>query len=349
MNTADSLRAVHSPVRWGVLGAAAIATGRTIPALLATPSASLLALASRDPARAQATAAQFGIPRACSYEALLADPDIEAVYIPLPNALHFEWAVRALEAGKHVLCEKPLCLGAREVEQLIARRGRTGRHVEEAFGYRNHPQWTKLATLLDAGTIGPVRAVHAALAKQFLDPKDIRNQPTGGGGGVYDLGSYALSACNLVTRRAPRRVVAAFERDPVFGIDRLSSALLDYGDCHATLTVATQSGPDGWATHQQFTVLGATGWLACNFPYAQARPVACRIDVGDHTSVGGLPTTSYDFEPVNQYAAQVDRFSRRLRGDAVASWPIEDSLGILRIIEALFESGRRDAWVALPA
>lgn len=337
-------------INWGVLGAAAIATQRTMPALNLAPSATLLALASRDENKGRAAAQALGIPKVhASYDALLADPEIDAVYVPLPNQLHFEWSVRALEAGKHVLCEKPLCLTAEQVRQLCEVRDRTGRHIEEGFGFRNHPQWAKFDALVAADAIGPVRAAHATLAKQFLDPQDVRNDPNAGGGALYDLGSYAISACNLVFKRPPLRVVAAMEHDPVFRIDRLTSALLDYGDAHAAFTVATQGGPDGWGTHQQLSVLGGNGWLRFDFPYAQARPTACHIEVGDHSSVGYFPTEHFDFEPVNQYVLQVERFSRLLLGDKVPSWPIEDALGTLHTIEALFASGRSGGWVTLPA
>jgi predicted dehydrogenase len=152
----------------------------------------------------------------------------------------------------------------------------------------------------------------------------------------------------MLFKRPPRRVVSALERDPVFGIDRLTSALLDYGDCYATITVASQSGPSSWATHQELSVLGATGWLRCNFPYAHGRPTECCIEVGDVSSVGCLATETFSFEPVNQYVLQIERFSRLLLGDLVPSWPIEDALGTLRTIEALFESARSTGWQSLP-
>ena len=336
-------------INWGVLGAAAIATGRTMPAMLEAPSATLLALASRDGEKGKAAAQTFNIARVYTgYADLLADPDIDAVYLPLPNQLHFEWSVRALEAGKHVLCEKPLCLTADQVLQLCAVRDRTGLHIEEGFGFRNHPQWARLDELLAGDAIGPARAVHTTLAKQFLDPLDVRNIPATGGGALYDLGSYAISACNLIFKRQPARVVAALEYDPAFGIDRLSSALLDYGDSHATFTVATQAGPSAWGTHQQLSVLGATGWLRLDFPYAHARPTACSIEMGHAGSVGSFPTETFAFEPANQYTLQIERFSRLLLGHDVPSWPIEDALGTLRTIEALFESGRSGGWQALP-
>jgi len=338
------------PVRWGVLGVAAIATSRFLPAMKDAQGARLDAIASRDAAKAKAAAREFGAPRHYgSYEELLRDPGIEAVYIPLPNHLHVEWATRALEAGKHVLCEKPLCLTASDVLKLKTVRDRTGRHIEEAFSYRNHPQWTRIRGLLASGTIGAPRAVHGTLAKQFLDPNDIRNNLERGGGALYDMGSYMISACSAVFERAPKRVVAAIDRDPSWKIDRLSTALLDYGDAHASFTVGLQSGPDGWATHQQFSVLGSNGWLRCDFPYAHGRPTPCHVFVGDHSSHGAVETTTYGFDPVNQYTLQTERFSRYLRGESAPSWPIEDALLTLEIIEALFASEKTAQWRAIQA
>jgi len=338
------------PVRWGILGTAAIATSRFIPAMRDARAARLVALASRDAAKAKAVAGEFAIPRHFgSYDALLADPTIEAIYLPLPNHLHVEWAARALAAGKHVLCEKPLCLSAADVETLLAARDASGRHIEEAFSYRNHPQWSRIGDLVAGGAIGVPRAAQGTLAKQFLDPADIRNNADKGGGALYDLGSYAISACTAAFGRAPRRVVGAIDRDPAWRIDRLTTAILDYGDAHASFTVGSQSGPSAWATHQQFSVLGSKGWLRCDFPYAHGRPTACHVFVGDHTSYGAVATSTFGFEPVNQYTLQADRFSRLLRGEPVASWPIEDALLTLRVIEALFASARGGRWEAIPA
>jgi predicted dehydrogenase len=339
-----------TPVRWGVLGTAAIARSQFIPAIKGAAAARLVAIASRTADTAKAVAEEFGIPRHFgSYEALIDDPEIDALYVPLPNHLHVEWSARALTAGKHVLCEKPLCLSAADVVTLQAARDRSGRHIEEAFSYRNHPQWTRIGELLSSGAIGVPRAVQCTLAKQFLDPNDIRNNPDQGGGALYDLGSYTISACSAAFGRAPKRVIAAIDRDPVFRIDRLSTAVLDYGDSHASFTVGSRSGPSAWATHQQFSVLGTNGWLRCDFPYAQGRPTRCHVFVGDHTSHGAVETMTYSFEPVNQYTLQVERFSRYVQGDAVPSWPIEDSLLTLRIIEALFESAARGQWQDVPA
>jgi predicted dehydrogenase len=336
---------IGDPVRWGVLGTAMIATTRTMPAMAHSPMSSLWAVASRRRDEAERVATEFGAPRAFgSYAELLADPDVEAVYVPLPNHLHVEWTIRAMEAGKHVLCEKPLCLSAADVALLRDVRDRTGRHVEEAFVFRNHPQWFEIDALLRDGAIGEVRGLQATLAKQFLDPDDIRNDPARGGGAMYDLGSYAISACSAAFGRPPLRAIAMMDRDPNFGIDRLSTAMLDYGGSHAVFTVATQSGPSSWATHQQLSILGSKGWLRCDFPFAHARPTGCRVEIGDLTSVGCLPTSTITYEPVDQYALQVERFSRFLRGGVVPTWPIEDAAVTLQTIEAMFESARTERW-----
>jgi predicted dehydrogenase len=319
---------------------------RMIPALKsAAETCAPIAIASRELATAKAAAAAAGLPRAYGgYGALLDDPDVEAVYIPLPNRLHFEWCVRALEAGKHVLCEKPLALTSDEVERLIAVRDATGGRIEEAFAYRNHPQWDEIARIVDTGEIGAPRAAHAVLAKQFLDPNDIRNSAELGGGALLDLGSYAISAMSEVFRRPPERVSAAIDLDPDYGVDRLTSATLDYGDAQASFTVGIRSGSNAWGTHQAFSVLGSNGWLALDFPFAHARPTACHLMLGDVGSVGSFPSRTASFEPTDQYARQADRFSRAIRGEPVRTWPIEDALSTLRIIEALFAAARDGGW-----
>ncbi|MFL6755822.1 MAG: Gfo/Idh/MocA family protein [Sphingomicrobium sp.] len=336
------------PVRWGVLGTAKIAVERTIPAIAEVAHAQCLAIASRDAARAEASARGLGVECAYGdYGDLLTDDDVEAVYIPLPNQLHVEWCERALKAGKAVLCEKPLCLTACDVERLIEVRNSTGGLIEEALVFRNHPQWVLIEDILKGGRIGAPLAVQGTIAKRFLDPADIRNQPGLGGGAAYDLGTYVIAACNLVFGRAPVRVCATLDVDPEFKIDRLTTALLDYGGAHASFTASSQGATSAWATHQQFSVLGSNGWLRANFPYAQARPTACSVHIGDQTSVGAFPTEIHDFPPVNQYALQVERFSALVRGEAVRHWPIEDSLVTLRIIEAMFRSARESRWIGL--
>ena len=334
--------------KWGILGAAYIAVERVIPAMNATSSAQAYALGSRDLSKAKEAARRGNIERAYgSYEGVLDDPCVDAVYIPLPNDMHVEWSVRALEAGKHVLCEKPLCLSSAEMAKLIEAQERSGRHLEEALAYRNHPQWRRIEQLVEEGAIGRPLAVHGTIAKRFLDPEDIRNQPDGGGGAAYDLGVYVISACNMVLKRGPVRVTAAIDRDPQFGIDRLTTIFLDYGDAHATLTASSQGGTEAWATHQQFSVLGTHGWLRSTFPYAQARPIECRLEVGDIKSVGANATATEYFPPVNQYELQVDRFSRLVQGEAVRSWPLSDALTSIRVIESAFAAAREGRWIQI--
>lgn len=332
-------------VRWGVLGGANIAVERTIPAMAQAQFAQCIAIASRDTGRAEEIAASLGIARAYgSYDDLLADEEVDAVYIPLPNQLHLEWSERALRAGKAVLCEKPLCLAAKDVLTLIAARDAAQGTIEEALVFRNHPQWQFIEEALTSGRIGRPLAVQGTIAKQFLDPADIRNKPGLGGGATYDLGTYVIAACNLVFGRAPARVSAFMDIDPEFGIDRLVTATLDYGDAQASFTASSQGGTAAWGTHQQFSILGSAGWLRANFPYAQARPTASAVEIGDSTSVGAFATDARSFPATNQYVLQVERFSRLVAGEPVRHWPIEDSLVSLKIIEALFRSAREKGW-----
>ena len=248
-----------------------------------------------------------------------------------------------------MLCEKPLSMTVEGVDELIAARDRSGRHIEEALAYRNHPQWQQLGELLAAGLVGEVRSVHATMAKAFLDPADIRNDAAAGGGSLRDMGPYAISACNTILGGPPARVVAAAEIHPEFGVDGLTSALLDYGGLHASITVSVHSGPSGWGSHQQLSVLGSTGWLRMSFPFAHGRPVACRIDAGDTTSVGDHPSASYAFEPANHYLLQAERFSRFVLGEPVPNWPLENARDIACTIEALFTSARSGSWCSLPS
>ena len=335
-------------VRWGVLGTANIALERTIPAMADTDVAECVAIASRDLARARHAATQAGVVCAYgSYDELLADQAVDCVYVPLPNQLHLEWTERALRVGKAVLCEKPLCLTAADVRRLIAVRDEVGGLIEEALVFRNHPQWSFIRDVLDTGRIGRPIAVQGTIAKRFMDPADIRNQPSLGGGAAYDLGPYVISACNMVFGRPPQRVSATMDVDPRFGIDRLVTALLDYGDAQASFTVGSQGATSAWGTHQHFSVLASHGWLRSTCPYAHARPTPCSVEIGDDTSVGAFPTEVTDFPPANQYALQVERFSRLFRGEPVRHWAIEDSLGILTVIEALNHSARERCWIEL--
>lgn len=325
------------PVRWGILSTAVIGTGRVIPAMLAAEGVTVAAVASRDPARARAVAERFGIARAHeSYEALLADPDVEAIYNPLPNHLHVPWSLAALEAGKHVLCEKPIAMTAADLAPLFEARDRTGLVVEEAFMVRNHPQWLRVRELIAAGRIGELRAVHALFTYNNPDPGDIRNSLETGGGALYDLGSYTCTIARFVFDDEPARVLALMDRDPRFGTDRLTSAILDFPAGHAAFTVLTQG-----ARQQQVTVLGTGGWIRPELPFTQAPDDfhACRIDIGGDAYPGPFPAETITLDAVNQYTLQAERFSRLVRGEPAPRWPLENAAANMRIIDALFRSG----------
>jgi predicted dehydrogenase len=222
------------------MGATAmIAVERVIPAMLEAKRSEIVAVASRDSAQARDVADRFGIARVhASYEALLADPDIEVVYIPLPNHLHLQWTIAAIESGKHVLCEKPMALNAGEVRLMIAARDKAVVLVEEAFMLRSHPQWSKMREIIRSGRLGKIQATQGLYTYFNRDPNDIRNRdPELGGGGTYDLGCYTTAVSRYIFQAEPIRVIAAMQKDPSFGIDRLSSVILEFPDGHGTWTI----------------------------------------------------------------------------------------------------------------
>ena len=230
-------------IRWGVLGVAKIATAKVIPAMQRCEFAEITAIASRDPAKAETAAHQLGIPKAYgSYEALIADPAIDAIYNPLPNHLHVPWSIRAAEAGKHVLCEKPISLDVEEAEQLIAARDRTGVTMGEAFMVNVHPQWLRTRDIIHSGEIGALRAMNCVFGYNNRDPHNIRNLPEAGGGALMDIGCYPIHIARWIFGEEPHRVSALIERDLAFGTDRLVSALLDFPSSQATFTCGTQMG-----------------------------------------------------------------------------------------------------------
>lgn len=331
------------PVTWGVLGVARIATAKVIPAMQRGALSQIVAIASRDAARAADAAAALGIATSYgSYEELLADPEIEAVYNPLPNHLHVPWTIRAMEAGKHVLCEKPVALTADEARQLIAVRDRTGLQVAEAFMVRHHPQWLRARALVRAGRIGEIRAIQTFFSYYNDDAGNIRNQADIGGGALYDIGCYALVTARFLFETDPRRLIATMDRDRAMRVDRLTSALVEFpGGRHLTFTCSTQASP-----HQRVTVVGTTGRIEIDIPF-NADPLArsrIRIDDGRDLAGGGLVVE--DLELCDQYTLQGDAFSRAVRGEAPLDFPIEDAVMNLRLIDCLFRSTISGQWEA---
>jgi predicted dehydrogenase len=332
-------------VRWGILSPAMIAMKRVLPAMRDTTNAVLHGIASRDLSRAQAAVAEAGGGKAYgSYEALLADPDIEAVYIPLPNQLHIEWCLKAMQAGKHILCEKPLSMNAKEAEPLIAMRERTGVLIEEAFQIRNHPQWVALRKLVDSGELGAVRGAQALMSYNNRNPADIRNKPETGGGALYDIGSYTVTGLRMAFGAEPTRAMGLFEHDPAFGTDRLASAILEFPTGQANILISTQAGPSTGGSHQHLGLIAEKGWVRMDFPFAHPVPQPCRILIGNERSIGQIPAREMSFEPVNQYMLQAERFSKLVRGEKAESFPIELGIGNMRVLDALRRSGETGRW-----
>ncbi len=327
-------------LKWGVLGVAKIATEKVIPAMQRAEFCDIAAIASRDEARAREAADRLGIPRAYgSYEALLADPDIEAIYNPLPNELHVPWTIKALEAGKHVLCEKPVALDAREARTLIAARDKAGKRVAEAFMVRYHPQWRRVRELAQAGAIGPVGAIQTFFSYRLLDPENVRNRPPGGGG-LYDIGCYAIVTARYVFGAEPIRVVATLDRDPTFGTDRLASAILEFpGGRHLTFSAATQL-----SAHQRVTVVGEAGRIEVVVPFNALPDRPMRIVIDDGSDLLGGGARVEEFPVCDQYGLQGDAFSRAAAGEAPLEFGIEDAVQNMRVIEALFRSAERGTW-----
>lgn len=327
-------------VKWGVLGVAKIATEKVIPAMRRGERTAIHAIASRDGARAREAAAALGIPKAYgSYEELLADPEIEAIYNPLPNELHVPWTEKALAAGKHVLCEKPIALDAEEARRLIAARDASGKMVAEAFMVRFHPQWRRAREIVRSGAIGDIGAVQTLFAYRLLDPDNIRNKPPGGGG-LYDIGCYAILTARYIFGAEPIRVAAAFDVDPRFGTDRLASALVEFpGGRHLTFSAGTQL-----AGHQRVTIAGSAGRIEVQIPFNAPIDRPTRISVDSGADLVGSGARIEEFATCDQYTLQGDAFSRAVRGEGPLDYPLEDAIANMKVIDACFRAARGGRW-----
>ena len=327
-------------VRWGILGAARIATERVIPATKACPRAEVVAIASRDLEKARAAATRHGIPTAYgSYEELLADPRVDAIYNPLPNHLHVPWSVRAMEAGKHVLCEKPIALDAPQARQLLAARERTGRLIQEAAMVRTHPRWLGARDLIRTGRIGDLRAVVGFFSYFNVAAENVRNKPDLGGGGLLDVGFYPITISRFLFEAEPVRVIGTLERDPVFGTDRLASALLEFPTGQATFTCGTQL-----PHHQWVDIFGARARLAVEIPWSMPSDRPSRLILDDGLSLTKETLVSLPFDPCDQWQVQCDRFCEAIQSGAPAPIPIEDAIANMQVIDAIFRSVRTGRW-----
>jgi predicted dehydrogenase len=328
-------------VRWGVLGVARIATNRVIPALQKGDWAQVVGIASRDLARAQSASRELGIPRAYgSYEELLADPDIEAVYNPLPNHLHVPWSIRAVEAGKHVLCEKPIGMNVAETVQLMKARDRARVKVGEAFMVQSHPQWQRIVELVRDGRIGKLRSAMGTFSYFKLEADNIRNIREFGGGGLMDIGCYPIKTARMVFGEEPVQVSAAIVRDPRFGnIDMLTSAILEFPSGHCVFTCSTQI-----MLQQSMRFYGTEGRLEPEIPFNAAIDRVSRIIIDDGRDLDGGGRVVEEIAPCDQYMLQGDEFSRAIREGGEVPVPLEDALKNMAVIDAVFRSGETGQW-----
>jgi predicted dehydrogenase len=317
-------------IRWGVLGVAKIATAKVIPAMQRGALSEIAAIASRDIHKATAAARELNIPKAYgSYEELIADPAIDAIYNPLPNHLHVPWSIKAAEAGKHVLCEKPIALSVAETRELIAARDRTGVKMGEAFMVRTHPQWIRTREIVLSGEIGELRAMNCVFSYNNRDANNIRNKADIGGGATMDIGCYPIHISRWIFGAEPRRVWSLVERDPDFGTDRLVSALLDYPGGQAAFTCSTQMAP-----YQKMQFFGTKGRIEIEIPVNAPPDKETRIFV--QTSEMRTET----FAICDQYTLQGDAFSKAITENGAVPVPLEDALHNMAAIEAVFRSER---------
>jgi len=329
------------PVVWGVLSTARIGVAKVIPAMLRSPLVQVRGIASRTSRSADAAARQLGIPHAYGgYEALIADPQIEAIYNPLPNHLHVPLTLAAARAGKHVLCEKPIALSADEARQL---REVSGVLIAEAFMVRHHPQWQRVRELLRADRIGIARAVQAAFSYFNDNPTDIRNQLDIGGGALYDIGCYAIVAGRFIFEAEPVRVLSLVDRDPQLRIDRTTSGLLDFGSGRQlAFTVSTQS-----RSHQRVTVCGTRARIELEIPFNAPQGSTSRILIDDTGALDGSGVTVETLPHADHYQIMVENFSRTVRGEPAPHWGLDDAIDQMKVIDALWRSERSGAWEAV--
>jgi predicted dehydrogenase len=327
-------------VKWGVLGAASIAVRKVIPGMQQGEYCDVAAIASRDLSKARSAAASLKIGKAYgSYEQLLADPEIEAIYNPLPNHLHVPWSIKAMEAGKHVLCEKPIALNAAEARTLLPVRDRAGVKIGEAFMVRTHPQWVRTRELIREGRVGELRAIVGVFSYFNRDAKNVRNKPEWGGGGLMDIGCYPITMSRFMYAAEPLRMSGVLERDPEFGTDRLASAILEFSGGQAVFTCSTQMVP-----YQRMQFLGTKGRIEIEIPFNAPPNKATRIFVDDGSDVGGTGIKVETIPACDQYTIQGDVFSKAILEGRQVPVPLEDAIANMAVIDAIFRAAESGRW-----
>ena len=322
---------MENRVRWGILGTAKIALAKVIPAMQRSEWCEIAAIASRDLSKAKAAAGELNIPNAYgSYEELLKDDSIEAVYNPLPNNLHVAWTMKAAEAGKHVLCEKPIALTAVEARTLIEVRDRTDVRIQEAFMVRTHPQWLETRRLIHSGRIGSLRSITGFFSYNNPDPTNIRNQLELGGGALMDIGCYPITISRFMYETEPRRVLGFIERDNANGTDTLTSAVLDFPNGHSTFTCSTRLAP-----YQRMIFMGTEGRIEVLIPFNAPNDRPTQILIDDEI---------IEFPICDQYEIQGSLFSQAIRENREQPIPLEDAINNMAVVDAVFRSATTSQW-----
>jgi predicted dehydrogenase len=326
-------------IRWGVLSTAKIGREKVIPATQRSELGSVVAIASRDFTQAKDAAAKLGIQRAYgSYDELLSDANVDAVYIPLPNHMHVPWSLRALAAGKHVLCEKPIGLSVLEAEELANGAAALPQlKMMEAFMYRFHPQWQTARQLVRDGRIGDLRTIDTQFSYFNDDPRNIRNQPGMGGGALMDIGCYPISLSRFLFGSEPARVMSHIELDPTTQVDRLTSAVMEFAAGTATFTCGTQIAP-----YQRVNIFGTTGRIEIEIPFNAPPDRPCRIWLQTAAEFGSAEEIRFD--ACDQYALQADAFARAILDDTPVPTPLADAIANMRVIERVVASAGSGTW-----
>ena len=322
-------------IKWGILSTAKIGMEHLIPAIQASEMGTVHAIASRDAQKAEEAAGRMNIPVSYgSYEELLADETVNAIYNPLPNHLHVPWTIKAMEADKHVLCEKPIALNSKEAESLLQKtREFPDLKVTEAFMYRFHPQWEEVQSLIGNGEIGTPESIHAVFTYYNDDPENIRNWPHMGGGGLMDIGCYCISVSRFLFDSEPDSVYGKLDIDPGFGVDRKASGILKFGDKTSTFTCSTKIEND-----QRVVIYGSGGLIEVEKPFNPPGDKSVHIYLtknGKHQAI--------EVEAVDQYKLQVDAFNNSILNDAAVPTPLEDAVANMKVIDAVFKSGEKSS------
>jgi len=329
-------------INWGIISTANIGVNKVIPAMQKCANLQIMGLASRDGESAKEVASKLDIPKSYdSYEAILDDPDIDAIYNPLPNHLHFHWTKKAIEKGKHVLCEKPMTLNSEEINELISLRNKHMVKVGEAFMVRTHPQWIEALKLIKKGELGKTLTIQSFFSYYKTDRNNIRNIPEYGGGAIWDIGCYPVHLSRYLFMEEPRRVLSLIDRDPELKIDRLATVVMDFDSGQSTFTVSTQRVP-----HQRTTIFGDKNKLEVIIPFnaPNDRESTISLDDGD-LFMRNKKTIS--FKACDQYTLQGEKFSEAILKNSEVPVPLEDSLKNTITIEAIFKSEETGTWVHL--